>query len=140
MLIALGVVVTILVTSIGVLALDASGSAMVYRGGSSASCGTDYVQSRGDIYSYACRISGVHFTGLPAGIYGSNVIVARMRTPGGGAPVSGTLTITSSLYQTTLWREYYSGYGGVDQTYELYISMSSSSANPSGWVTCQYTA
>jgi hypothetical protein len=143
LLIGLGIVVAILITSFSVLAdyddYDRHVNKFLYRGADRLAYGTDY---KGTAGSFHCEISGVSFTGIPSGLFGSNIIVTRMRTEGGAYEASNSITFTSSLYQVSKWQTYKTelGYGGLGGTYELYATMSSSSANLSGYVTCWFSA
>ncbi|MDD4095946.1 MAG: hypothetical protein PHP22_06870 [Oscillospiraceae bacterium] len=131
MLIALGVAVTILVTSFSVYG-SSSGTVFLTRGGSSKQVTTDISSGTG---AWECEITSVHFTGLPAGLFGSNVIVTRMRTYD-YSYASDVLTYRSWNYQQNLSREYFDGQGSKGGLFRLYASMSSSSANSSGYVSC----
>lgn len=135
MAISLGVVVTILATSLSVYGAS-TGTTFLYRGGISEEVTTDISAGTG---SWSCEIYSVNFTGLPAGIFGSNTIVTRMRAYD-RSYASYTLTYRSWNFQQTLSREYFDGQGSFGGLFRLYASMSSTSANPSGSVSCRTQA
>jgi hypothetical protein len=133
------IVISILIPNFSVLAYDQQGTAYVYRGGASKSCGVDY---KDEVGVYHCMVASVDFEGLPTGIYSSNVIVTRMRTCGGDDPASFAITVTYSKYKKDLYAAYYIDkyYGGAWYSWELYESMSSESPCVSGYSTVKFTA
>ena len=113
------------------------GQATLSRGGSSKYVTSDY---KGNAGGWECSLYSVSVNGLPSGIIGDNYVVARMRTADGTTSASPTLTYSSSNYQTYISQSYLSGYGGVGQTYALYSSMSSNSANTGCTATFRFFA
>jgi hypothetical protein len=138
LLIGVGVAVAILVTSIGVLAYDASGTVNLTRGGISKQVTTDVKGADG---AWAIKMSGVDFEGLPAGVFGSNLIVTRMRAYDAETPASPVLNFRSWNYQDDRNQDYYGAYtDATGSLFRLYSNMDSTSENTSGYVTFQVTA
>ncbi len=132
-----GMLVSIFGAGAAVFAYDVEGQATLTRGGSSKYVTSDY---KGNSGSWECSLISVSVSGLPAGVIGNNYVVARMRTADGTTSASPTLTYSSSNYQTYLNQTYLSGYGGIGQTYALFSSMPSYSANTGCTATFRFCA
>ena len=133
----IGMLVSIFGAGAAVFAYDAEGQATLSRGGSSKYVASDYKGNEG---GWECCLFSVSVSGLPSGIMGNNYVVARMRTADGSTYASPTLTYSNSNYQTYIPQTYDDYYGGTGQTYALYSSMKSTSANTGCTATFRFSA